>query len=383
MAAVPKSQSPNRCVRVGVAITETIWELDPHTKAKHVILRKYLNAWLPKQTKWNDRVIICDGFAGPGVYKKGEDGSPVIALKAFLEHSYKEHISCEIIYLFIELDTDRYACLDQVLTEFGPQLPDNVKIRKYNEDYDVAFSRILDHMDESEQSIAPTFAFIDPFGIKSVSLNTIRRLMAHKGCEVFVNFMMTSLQRFLATKEFEPHCDAFFGCPDWRDALPLNGEARENALRMLYQKRLRDDDGVAAKYVRFFTMKNEANTTIYDLFFATNHEKGIDSMKDAMWNVDPSGDYSFSDATNPNQEVLFEAQPNWDQLIDILVGRFGGQTVRWSVVAEEIRNSPFKIRKIPIKNAAKGDNARLEIVNPAGTRRNTIKDEVTKIRFFL
>ncbi len=130
-------------------------------------------------------------------------------------------------------------------------------------------------------------------------------------------------------------------------------------------------------------MKNEANTTIYDLFFATNHEKGIDSMKDAMWNVDPSGDYSFSDATNPNQEVLFEAQPNWDQLIDILVGRFGGQTVRWSVVAEEIRNSPFKIRKIPIKDAAKGDSARLEIVNPAGTRRNTINDEVTKIRFFL
>ena len=91
----------------------------------------------------------------------------------------------------------------------------------------------------------------------------------------------------------------------------------------------------------------------------------------------------FSDATNPNQEVLFEAQPNWDQLIDILVGRFGGQTVRWSVVAEEIRNSPFKIRKIPIKDAAKGDSARLEIVNPAGTQRNTINNEVTKIRFFL
>lgn len=36
------------------------------------------------KTKFIDRVIICDGFAGPGVYKKGEDGSPVIALKAYL-----------------------------------------------------------------------------------------------------------------------------------------------------------------------------------------------------------------------------------------------------------------------------------------------------------
>ena len=364
-----------------MAITETIWDLEPHTKAKHVILRKYLNAWLPKQTRWNNRVMICDGFAGPGVYKKGEDGNPIIALKAFLEHSQKEHISAEIVYLFIELETDRFECLERVLAAFGSQLPDNVKILKYNDDYDAAFSRILDHMDDSDKSIAPTFAFIDPFGIKSVSLNTIRRLMAHRGCEVFVNFMMGSLQRFMATKEFEPHCDAFFGCPTWRDALLLSGVARENALRMLYQKRLRDHDGVAAQYVRFFTMKNENNTTIYDLFFATNHEKGIDAMKDAMWNVDPSGDYSFSDATNPNQAVLFEVHPNWDQLIDILVERFGGQTVLWSEVAEEIRNTPFRIRKIPIKDAAKGDDARLEIINPAGTRRNTIKDDVTQIRF--
>ena len=364
-----------------MAITETIWELEPHTKAKHIILRKYLNAWLPKQTKWNDRVIICDGFAGPGVYKKGEDGSPVIALKAFLEHSYKDHISAEIVYLFIEMDADRYACLDKVLAELKGRLPRNVKIRKYNDDYDVAFGRILDHMDDSKQSIAPTFAFIDPFGIKSVSLNTIRRLMAHKGCEVFVNFMMTSLQRFLATQEFEVHCDAFFGCTEWRNALPLNGDAREDALRMLYQKRLRDADGVSAKYVRFFTMKNESNTTIYDLFFATNHEKGIDAMKDAMWNVDPSGDYSFSDATNPYQEVLFESQPNWNQLISILVEKFGGQTVPWPIVAEEIRNSPFRILKNPIKDAAKCESARLEIINPAGTRRNTINDAVTKIRF--
>jgi len=364
-----------------VAISETIWELEPHTRAKHIILRKYLNAWLPKQTKWNDRVIICDGFAGPGVYKNGEDGSPIIALKAFLEHSHKEHISAEIIYLFIELESDRFECLEQVLARFGERLPDNVKIRKYNDDYDSALSGILDHMDDSSQSIAPTFAFIDPFGIKGVSLNTIKRLMAHKGCEVFVNFMTTSLQRFLATKEFESHSDAFFGCSDWRDALPLSGEARENALRMLYQQRLVDKDGVAAKYVRFFTMKNEKNTTIYDLFFATNHEMGIDAMKAAMWNVDPSGDFSFSDATDPNQEVLFQPEPDWQQLIDILAKEYRGQTVPWLVVAEKIRNSPFRILKNPIKDAACADNPVLQIVNPVGTRRKTIKDGVTQIRF--
>lgn len=381
MAAIPKATSTRRGIRLIVPVVDTIWELEPHTKAKHVILRKYLDAWIPKQTKWNDRVIICDGFAGPGVYKHGEDGSPIIALKAFLEHTHQESISSEIVYLFIEKDKRRFSCLEQVLADFEPQLPDNVTVRKYNEDYDVALNDILDLMDEGEQTIAPTFAFIDPFGIKSVSLNTMTRLMEHRGCEIFVNFMMTSMQRFLDTKEFESHCDAFFESEEWRTAIPLSGQEREEALRVLYQRRLQDEDGVAAKYVRFFTMKNEANVTIYDLFFATNHEKGIDSMKDAMWNIDPSGEYSFSDATNPNQEVLFEAQPNWDQLIDILVKRFGGLTVPWIEVAEEIRRSPFRVLKNPIKDAAGRKDASVEIINPAGIRRNTINNEATMIRF--
>lgn len=293
--------------------------------AKHVILRKYLNAWLPKQTKYNKRVIICDGFAGPGVYKGGEDGSPIIALKAFTEHSFREQISADVIYLFIESRPDRFKSLTRVLEPFEELLPDNVRIYTYNEDYDSALVRILDRMDRGATSIAPTFAFIDPFGIKGVSLSTLRRLMTHKGCEVFVNFMMSSLQRFLETKEFEGNCDNFFGCPDWRDALPLSGAERENTLRLLYQRRLRDRDGVAAQYVRFFTMTDRNKAAIYDLFFATNHAKGIDAMKDAMWSVDPGGDYTFSDATNPEQEVLFEPEPDWPKLIDTLVAKFQGQ----------------------------------------------------------
>jgi hypothetical protein len=30
-------------------------------------------------------------------------------------------------------------------------------------------------------------------------------------------------------------------------------------------------------------------------------------MKEAMWKVDPFGDFRFSDATDPNQTLLFEA----------------------------------------------------------------------------
>lgn len=76
-------------------ITSTIWNIEPHTEAKHEILRKYLDAWFPIMTRWNGRVLYIDGFAGPGEYIGGKYGSPIIATKAVLEH--KANIKSEII----------------------------------------------------------------------------------------------------------------------------------------------------------------------------------------------------------------------------------------------------------------------------------------------
>ena len=76
-------------------------------------------------------------------------------------------------------------------------------------------------------------------------------------------------------------------------------------LRELYQSKLSS----VAKYVRFFEMRDRHDRPQYYLFFATNSELGHLKMKEAMWKVDPDGDFRFSDATNPSQLVLFDADP--------------------------------------------------------------------------
>ena len=66
----------------------TVWDLEPHTAKKHEILRRYFDAWLPIMASWNGRVVYIDGFAGPGKYSKGEDGSPIVVLKAARDHTH-------------------------------------------------------------------------------------------------------------------------------------------------------------------------------------------------------------------------------------------------------------------------------------------------------
>jgi hypothetical protein len=46
-----------------------------------------------------------------------------------------------------------------------------------------------------------------------------------------------------------------------------------------------------------------------------------------MWKVDPGGEFLFSDATNPDQALLFEKEPSLPALRALIVGRFAGTTV--------------------------------------------------------
>jgi hypothetical protein len=65
----------------------------------------------------------------------------------------------------------------------------------------------------------------------------------------------------------------------------------------------------------------------YYLFYATNELLGLKKMKEAMWKADESGEFRFSDATDPSQLVLFEKVPNLAVLQARLIAAFSGKAV--------------------------------------------------------
>lgn len=51
-----------------------LWPLEAHTRGKHLVLKNYVNAWLPILGSTRQRILFIDGFAGPGEYAGGEEG---------------------------------------------------------------------------------------------------------------------------------------------------------------------------------------------------------------------------------------------------------------------------------------------------------------------
>lgn len=332
-----------------------VWPLDPHTRAKHVILHKYLHAWLPIIAHHNSRVLFFDGFAGPGIYAGGEEGSPVIAMRALIEHAHLAKITAEVHFVFFEADPKRAAKLAEVVEPYRAKLPPNASCSVHHGSCSELLRELLDSLDANKRQLAPSLVFIDPFGVSDVPMTLVRRILATRSCEVMINFMISYAHRFIATKEFEPHLDAIFGTPTWRQGQAMAGPQRMAFLRQLYLSELsRADVSGSARYVRAFTMFDKVNKPIYDLVFATNHAVGIDRMKDAMWKVDAAGGERFSDATDPEQSTLLSAPDVHDSgLIHMLRTTCAGQTLRWRDVEERVRLSPFRVLKRPIQKAAK------------------------------
>ncbi len=311
--------------------SDTLWEIEPHTLAKHEILRRYLGAWFPILSTYNGRIVFIDGFCGPGRYKGGEEGSPLIALKEAMKHNSR-FPNREIIYLFIDSDKRRIEHLKVELASMS--IPANYSVYPIHDQFDNTLKKIFDDLAKQGANLAPTFAFVDPFGFKGIPFNLIERLLKNPKTEVFVNMMADSINRFIEHPDplIQQQIIDLFGTIKVIDVIKSGGDQIVE-LRLLYQAQLRKH----ARFVRYFEMRDENNRIIYYLFFATNHPLGHVRMKEAFWRVDPSSGFSFSDRTNPDQLILFQLDPSEDLAKDLL-SRFLEKVLTAYIVREYVEN---------------------------------------------
>ena len=314
---------------------ETIWPIEPHTRTKHAILSSYLNAWFPILSTRRHYLFYVDGFAGPGKYLGGEDGSPIIAMNTARNHKLVDKFS-NINFIFIEKDRARFAHLQEVIEPLKASLPPRFKVYTFHSEFDREINVLLDAFEESDLLLSAAFVFVDPFGYSGLPMKTMSRLMRIRACEVLITFSCDSVNRWLENPSREMNeLDLLFACSDWRDAIELGEGKRIPFLVDLYVRQLHNIGGV--RFVRHFGMINNTGHLVYALVFGTQSVEGLKHMKRAMWGADPTGRYRFSDRTDSKQHTLIEysATPSYMSKLEALILRkFSGQQVN----IEDIEN---------------------------------------------
>jgi three-Cys-motif partner protein len=290
----------------------------PHTEAKHRLLRGYLDAWIPilgQARGWRPPatdLVLVDGFAGPGRYTDGSDGSPLIMVKSYLDHAARSRLDQNVWFFFIEKETAFVEHLRSELSELDLRDP-LVHVEVISGLYEIELPRLLNRLRETFRPEPPMFAFIDPFGLKDNSLDLTTGLTVWPRCDTLTYLPTGFMARLGQTPEFQPGMDKLFGGRDrWVRAFEIEGlDERRLWLRERFREIVRSASGGDTLP---FDIKPEGSSNVYSLVFRSSHIKGVERMKDVMWKVDPSTGQFFHGGLRRRQPTsLFDAAEGMDE----------------------------------------------------------------------
>lgn len=126
-------------------------------------------------------------------------------------------------------------------------------------------------------------------------------------------------------------------------------------------------------------MRDQNDRVIYWLFFCSNNIRGLEEMKEAMWSVDRSGGFEFSDKHANSLGKLFTYGDT--ELGRDLFDALDGQTLTVAEVEEYVLvNTPACKYRRALGNLER--SGRLEAIDPPpGRRQGSFNDPNMRVRF--
>lgn len=292
--------------------TDLLWERDPHTAAKHTLLRRYLSAWFPIMARQfrDTGITFLDAFAGPGEYTNSKESSPSIAMAQAMRHEVASS-GAQTRLIFIEDDRRRAAHLEGLLANhFSPSVRPATLVTR------VHHGKCGDLYEQAVAGVGgwagPVFANLDGWGADT-DLKMVQRVAQQQSSEVLVTFKDQFFIRF-ANGEQEAG-ERVFGHADWRSVDQLPTSQKKGFLLGLYRECLHN---AGFAYVLTFEMIDEGGHSLY-LFFGTTSEIAVQKFKDGLWEVDGVAGQRFRDPRDRNQMSFDILQPDFTPLANGII----------------------------------------------------------------
>lgn len=153
---------------------------------KDEILGHYVDCYLKTVQNLQRRIIIVDGFSGPGVFGDDTPGSPLIICKSISQNTKgKVGIGC----LFADVRPAHRAALEQNIAAY---IKTGMSEPPYS-DWSQALARAL-----QIGGGATLFFYLDPYGIKELEFDMVRQIYERdpkKSTEVLINFNFRTFMR--------------------------------------------------------------------------------------------------------------------------------------------------------------------------------------------
>jgi three-Cys-motif partner protein len=326
-----------------------------------------------------DRAAYIDFYAGPGRFLDGTKSTPLLVLETAISDSEMR---------------------DRLVTIFNDAAPEHTKSLKKAVDSLEGVGTLRhrpkiitgevgsDLVGQLERPHIPTFAFIDPWGYKGLSLRLVNAVIKDWGCECLFFFNYNRINPAISNPSVRAHMEALFG----RERLAalqaalarerLTPEQREAAVMKALTEALQELGGEYVIPFRF--MAESSNRTSHYLVFVSKNFLGYEIMRDVMAKassvIAPEGVASFEYTPRPGLFITDGRSIN--ELAEMLVNDLAGRMITVRDVFEQHSPGRFYVER-NYKDAllALEEAGRVTMLPPANERRRyrgkpSLRDDV-------
>lgn len=254
--------------------TNTFFEHQlPESKAKTDIVTTFFPSWLNIIASFDKTCPLAymELFAGQGIYDDGAKSTPIIVIEQILAspHAHRFHV------VLNEMDSEKADKLEAAVSALPVHLLAEPPVFKRKEIDSQNVVTMLPYLPKS-----PAVLFADPFGYRGITRELfIRYMQGSWGRDAIFFFNFKRVNAALSNPEFVDNMEAMFGrerARSLREELkglvpgkrkPRVHEAMEQSLR---------EAGI--RFVRRYEFELREDS----LFFISQHEKGLRTMKQVM-----------------------------------------------------------------------------------------------------
>lgn len=265
-------------------------ELKDWSEIKLRILTKYFDAYQRYRGGTNPVIYYVDGFAGSGRYGEDEasgEGSPV-RMARLAQELRATGRPCQLRCINIESNRRNFDRLTQALAEFDSDL---VQVR---------FGEFSDHISDILRATrgCPAVFFLDPLGVKPVTVDALRPVRTRPDTELLIAFMTPRLRKLAGFEDSvskdrdaklrlvsrvlgEDPNDAY---PRWLQAWESLGDAIEweEWAASAYGHRLKRESPSLRYGLAYAVRESFFSNPKYYLVFLTRSEKAVPVMNDLI-----------------------------------------------------------------------------------------------------
>lgn len=297
------------------------------TNKKIEYVREYIRQWSYVMLERDSisTVNFIDCMCNAGVYRDGDCCTVIEVLLVFLDMA-PHHPNKRFNIWCNDIDPKKIEVLEKVVA----LLPKNSQVNVYSQTADV--NACLDALSGDTKISRKIFEYgnatvlyVDPFDFGTVEIPKISAVLQKRYCELLFNFFISDYVR---------NADA----DDGRLAKCLGGNSFKTKEELIAY--MRDQFRVGyIKYLFAYQFRTQKNVELYQIVFATPNQRGLEKLKDALWNVFNGAEF-HRNQVETGQTSFFTEKDEEDSALrtyaseakSILCDKFAGQTVGWSEI---------------------------------------------------